>query len=291
MRAALPPPPPAVFRIAAQLRDLRGVVCVVWGARKTKNRWFKEPCISVHVKKKRLRHRLKDQLLPPTIDGYRLDVLEVGVPKPHGLGVRSRIDAGPLGVSTATAVAAKGADALALLSGHGALNAANGQIQLIASDDSFPGEVVDGAFGGGLSLDWALANFPGGAGAADATHPLVDASAPIPLANGLVPGEMLEQYSEERGLFVDGILQGTVLGQVSLGPDIYTSLLSIVSRVGGEPFSVPGDSGSLVVDADRRAVGAIVGGKSELHVFYAYDLARLRGALPLSRYRLFFEDT
>ena len=70
-------PPARVAEIAKELRSMEGVRCVVWGARCTGGRWFRKPCLSVHVKKKLPKARLGKRLLPKSIDGIRIDVIEV----------------------------------------------------------------------------------------------------------------------------------------------------------------------------------------------------------------------
>lgn len=274
-------PPPLALEAARELRQFPGVVCVVWGQRKTGPKWFREPCLSVHVAKKKKRVA-KDQMLPRELHGFRVDVLEVGAPKPH-LSVRDRVTAGALGASTATVLAPSGANVFALTSGHGTLNAS--ELEL----DSFSGTLLGGRFGDSLSVDWALAKFAGAANELDGVHPATGTQAPLRLAADLPLGQKVRHFSRKRDGLVAGVLQGTVLGEVTLGDDTYTSLLSIVSGASGEPFSVPGDSGSLVVDEDGLALGAIVGGKAALHVFYAYDLSRLEGSLSPARFSLFFE--
>jgi hypothetical protein len=273
-------PPPLALKAAEELRQRPGVVCVVWGQRRTGTKWFREPCLSVHVAKKKKR-LAPNQVFPRELHGFRVDVLEVGAPKPH-FSVRDRVT-GALGASTATVLAAHGASVLALTSGHGTLRA--GQLEL----DSFVGTVLGGGFGESRSVDWALAKFPGAAGQLESVHPATGTEAPLRLAADLPLGQKVRHFSRKRGAIITGVLQGTVLGEVTLGDDTYTSLVSIVSGASGEPFSVPGDSGSLVVDEDGLAVGAIVGGKAPLHVFYAYDLSRLEGSLSPARFSLFFE--
>jgi hypothetical protein len=286
-----PAVPPRVLVIAEELRKRPGVVCVVWGSRKKGKRWYhREACISVHVNKKRDPDRLGKQLLPQTIDGYRVDVVEVGKPKLQALGVRHRVDAGALGRSTATLFATRGADAVALLSGHGTLSGANTRVQVSGGGDTIDGSVGPGDFGKGLSVDFAFATFPRAASNIDTSHPELDGSAPFRLTSGPAPGDRVRLFSTKRGMPVSGVFQGTVLGSVELAGESYTSLFSIASRAGQEPFSVVGDSGSLVVDEEGNAAGAIVGGRPDLAVSYAYDLRRLSSALSAARFALFFEE-
>lgn len=287
-RSVTEAPPPEAVEIAKRLQKKPGVVCVTWGARRTRGRWFRGLCLSVHVKKKLPASRLGKRCLPKEVDGIRIDVIEVGTPEHHSLSVQSPIDAGALGISTATVMAKKGADAVALLSGHGTSSA--GSVAAGTNGESFVGTVAGGAFGSGLSVDWAFATFGGEAQSTSTRHPAANATAPLPLAVTAWPGDKLRQFSVSRGKIVEGILQGTVMGEVVLEGETYTSLLSIVSTKSGGAFSVPGDSGSLIVDGDGRAVAAVVGGKTELNVFYAYDLRRLASAMSPSKYSLFFED-
>ena len=89
---------------------------------------------------------------------------------------------------------------------------------------------------------------------------------------------------------VEGIFQGTVVGQIQLEDEVYTSLLSIAATSSGTAFSVPGESGSLIVDTQRRAVGAVVGGRPDKQIFYAYAIQRLAGVISPAKFRLFFKE-
>jgi hypothetical protein len=282
--------PNKVVKIAEELRQLPGVVCVVWGSRKTGKRWIHEPCISVHVKKKLDPDRLGKRKLPKKIAGYRVDVIEAGAPRPHSLSVRDPVDGGNLGSSTATALAVSGNAVAALLSGHATLNAAGREVTIDADGQTFTGKVVNGGFGGGLSADWAFATFSGAAASLDPSHPATNDSSPIAFTRDLSIGDPIQHFSLERGRLVQGFFQGHVIGNVKLGNDVYTSLLSIIPKASAVPFSVPGDSGSLVVDDTLQAVGALIGGKAGVNVFYAYDLTALESMLTAARFGLFFEE-
>lgn len=305
-RSVLEAPPTRVVAIAKELQTLTDVVCVVWGSRKTGKRWFHgDRCLSVHVRKKKPKtdytgeplpdtlaglraldlRKVRKRPLPKKIEGYRVDVLEVGKPKHHSLSVKGRLDAGNLGISTPTVVGTKGADAMALVSGHAARDASN--VRLCG----FDGGVLSGKFGQGLSVDWALVSFAGAAKNAETNHPAAGTSSPLGLSAALASGAKLTQFSGERGAEVKGILQGVVPSNIHFGGAVYSSLLSILRTSTGPPFSVEGDSGSLIVDEDGLAVAAVVGGDESADTFYAYDLRGLRAELSAANFARFFKDS
>jgi hypothetical protein len=296
------PPPARAIAIAVELQTLHGVVCVGWGSRKTGKRvYHKTPCLSVHVGRKgeKTGRTLPDTLeglrqldlrkarnrpLPRFIDGFRIDVLHAGRPKLHSLAATERLRAGSFGTSTPTIVTKDGEDALALVSGHGVLNAST--VRLGGVD----GSVIRGDFGGGLSVDWALVRFRGAAADVDGTHPAADDRAPLRLGSGLANGARVEQFSGQRGIPVQGILQGIVPTNINFNGSIYSSLLSILRLKNGPSFSVDGDSGSLIVDEQGNAVAAVVGGDIRADTFYAYDLRGLEGELSAAELRFFFRN-
>jgi hypothetical protein len=280
-----PPIPPAASELAARLCQLQGVVCAVWGSRRKSGRWrHDQKCLSIHVVKKLTERQAKasGRMLEPVIDGIRIDVLQVGKTTAHSLDVKARLNAGPLGLSTPTALARRGKNAVALLSGHGALDTEQVTI------GGFSGDVTGGRFGGGASVDFALADFIGAGASVVTKHPVTDEPTPIPLASDLDSGDRVMQFSGKRGRSFVGILQGPIDGNVKIGGHLFTGLLSIAPATSAS-FSVDGDSGSLVVDEAGRAVGAVVGRASE-SVYYAYDVARLASILSKSTFELFFKE-
>jgi hypothetical protein len=281
-------------------------VCVVWGSRKRGERWFHDdPCLSVHVNKKGPKSKYKGAPLPDTlaglralgttklgtrafpkaIEGFRIDVLAVGSPKHHSLSAAGRLDTGALGISTPTVVTTSGGDALALVSGHAARDATKVRL------GGFKGSVLQGNFGGGLSVDWALVSFRAAAANTEPSHPATGTNAPLRLARSSAGGASLRHFSRERGVMVDGILQGVVPTNIDFGGAVYSSLLSILRPANGDAFSVEGDSGSLIVDEQGRAVAAVVGGDVNTGTFYAYDLRGLTAELSTVDFARFFKDS
>jgi hypothetical protein len=282
------PIPDHARKIAAELQQIPGVVCVVWGSRRKSNRWRHDhKCLSAHVERKLAPAKLrKAQLLPKKIDGIWIDVLEVGTPKLHVLSADGRLDSGG-SLSTPTLFARRGADALALVSGHATAEA--DEVDVSTPEGSFSGQVELRKFAAGASVDFALVKFVGAAAATNTRHPAAEKSTAITLASRLESGDRLRHFSGKRGRSFTGIYQGVVAGNVRIDGHLYTELLSIAPATSA-PFSVAGDSGSLVVDEKGRAVGGVVG-EASASVFYAYEVARLASLLPQSTFGLFFKES
>lgn len=286
--------PQTAVDAARELRAFPGVVCVVWGSRKTSGRWYKKPCLSVHVVKKHPRTNLGRRLLPKELNGHRIDVLEVGRPKLHVLDVSALVKAVPGSrKSTITALALDGDDAIALLSGHGVLGASS--VTITDGSEAIASGIEAGFAGEGSSVDWALGRCEGGGQEVDTRHRAAGCEPPFPFADGDFPNDTpVMHYSTRRGGLVYGKLQGEVIQEVTIGGSLYTQLLA-VRPTDGMPFSMERDSGSLVVRKDDRvAVGAIVAGPNDsnpaaaVYPTYIYDVRRLASAMGSTDFDRFF---
>ncbi|MEM9455269.1 MAG: hypothetical protein AAGF11_13895 [Myxococcota bacterium] len=314
----LKPPTSKRLRDAARdLLDHPDVVGVMWGDRSKRGRWIDEPCVSVHVLRKQHRsHVAPERRLPRTLMGHRVDVVDVGRPRAHWLGHTDEVTARGLpGAeprrSTATLYFTDDDGLIhGLLCGHGVLPMRGRRI-LRAYDIGGRGrrgagrgrnsrarvQVVDdraGFYSGHLlrgrcdaDEDWALASFPlGKRDDLDAHHLAAGALPPIPRRRGsLVRGAKVWHYSRIRGRHkrFGGIVRQVGLAGVNLLlPDDtdnrYVRVLS-VSGGQGKDFSVPGDSGSLVVDDRGRAVGTVIGGSADGKLSYVLGLQRIESVL------------
>jgi hypothetical protein len=256
-----------------------GVVCVGWGKRHTKGRWYREPCLSVHVKEKIEPDELGRRKFRKTLHGHRVDVIEVGEPVAHQLDVASLLAAPGIGeFSTVTALTVDGNDGFALTSGHAV--AGTNEVTLRDGATTIRGVVEDQAVGTG-AVDWGIVRFANAAAEIDVEHRAVARSCPLPATVDVAQGTAVQHYSARRSGLVGGEVQSVVLTSIEIGGILYTDLLAIMPT-DGVSFSVPRDSGSLVVqESDGLAVGAIVGGpkendpKAASKVSYVYELSRL----------------
>jgi hypothetical protein len=145
--------------------------------------------------------------------------------------------------------------------------------------------------------DYALGVFPGldGDGAA-AGH--LFARAPIPIRKQpLQPGEMVEHYGTLRRRALGGTVRAgnATDEQIELIlPDGsragYGPVLAVTPHPDQDVFSIPGESGSLVFDANRLAVGTLLGASADGAISYVLDLlSGLRSALG-GDFELFFQE-
>jgi hypothetical protein len=114
--------------------------------------------------------------------------------------------------------------------------------------------------------------------------------APTPISTRsaeMMLGETLYHYSPARGRTIAGRFAQT---QAVPGSQLAYEDLAVVHPIAGEPaFSVDGDSGSLVLDGQRRCVGFIVAGSEAGDVSYVLRMNNaLRDRLD-SKFPLFFE--
>lgn len=289
------------------------VTAVFWGWRHTAGSWQPRLALSAHVRRKD--PTVSDErLIPSELHGIAVDVLPVGAVRTHAsLDTADYVQATQSGATRRSAVSAfargPDGDLLMLASGHGTLPPGPGGyrsgpwspsdapwVQLVDDDGTFKyAEVADGAVN--EDLDFAIARLPG-VSADEVLIGNVMATAPIPVRTApLDPGDRLFQLSPVRGRTVTGqfvqhhmggALSGaTVSAQDSGGEEVHFRDLLVAHPQAGEPvFSVAGDSGSLVFDENRQAVGFIVAGAESGIVSYVLPftealIARLGPSFPL----------
>ena len=263
-----------------------GIANKVVGGRRTD-----KPCVVVFVERKVPRSQLRpNDLIPETIEAMKTDVVETGRiqalqartdrwrPAPGGVSIgHYRITAGTLGV------VARRADARMILSNNHVLakeNAASiGDPILqpgpydggtdrdrIATLDAFVPIVFDGF------LDWLLSLF----GIARPVRNVVDAALGKPLSDADVSDEILEigtvsgTVSGTIGMPVKksgrttGLTQGQITAVAATIRVFYglTRTARFRDQLVASALSQGGDSGSLIVDADNRAIGLLFAGSS-----------------------------
>jgi hypothetical protein len=287
-------------------------VGVFFGNGRRNGKWDRENCIVVHVMRKvHALHITPRQRFPEQVAGYYVDVLEVGVPRTHSLDATDEVLAPGTRprTGTFTALVAAPTGGVGLLSGHVTLPFHDAQI--VEEYDRKDGDegvivtAVDGAAGrrfkgdvlrGGISQesDWSLVLFEKAKDAISVNHPLL--GKPPPFARRRTPveeDEPLQHFSRmEGGKVRGGRVQHVGLTDVKLLlPDrserFYARVISVVGTAG--PFSQPGDSGSLVCDARKRAVGTILGGAENGSCSYVVPVDRLEEPLE-GAFAKFFQD-
>ncbi len=304
--------------VARELSKHRGVVGVFRGLRRRGRSWGEEEVLSVHVRRKRAGERLKaSEAIPPSIEGFPTDVVAVGRARLHAaVDSNDQLVAGYDPHKRQSALAALAQDSsgtvLGLGSGHGLLpvDAANktytsvppttnGNLSTFVQEDpaDTAGFVALGSFG--TDVDAALVSFT------TLKPPLallghLFARLPIEVRADDPPlGEFVQQASPGRGRITGQVVSTLALTPVSVGTDdgfsvSYTHVLT-VSGATSLPFSVPGDSGSIVFDAKRRALGFVVAGGADprnpqLRVTYVLrNFSRLKATLG-SSFPLFFSE-
>jgi hypothetical protein len=291
------------------LYGIPGVVGVGWGQRRRGRRWTDELCLCAHVKKKRPMSRVpRDERFPARLNGFPIDVLEVGELRLYASNDRmldhtDEVEApgtdGPR-TGTISALAYTPSGTLALLAGHVALPLRGGRIVRDfkggpAAPISFadpvlshiPGKVLKGEFENGRALDWALASLP----KIDPDELLTKhyaAGQETPLAirrTTLVAKRPVFHYSRlssRRRILRGFIRQVAPVGVEFTAPDetpaTYSGLTMVTSQP-GYPFSLEGDSGSLVVDENDEVIGTIVGGKGDGTTTYVAPIKELMSAV------------
>jgi hypothetical protein len=294
-------------RAAAKLREYPSVFAVGWGRRRRAGQWIAKPCLVAHVRWKHDPPR-KSDWLPRRLDGFDVDVIEAGLPQTlsngvfdHGDRVRSAVT--PLDRRTTPTILQRTSDGIyGLVSGHGSLRLTANGFEHVAGDTieldddgigKSRGDLLSGAVDRGL--DFAYAQF-------DSSD--VDRFSPWHLAAGTPPvparlsplslGEELMHFSRlpSRRKLIHGTLNAVILHDVELNDGhagaINLGALYEVAR-GSEPFALPGDSGSLVVDAQHRAVGVVVGNTSDTNFAFVMSLTGAR-VLDATLFALFFEE-
>lgn len=293
---------PAKLRpVVKRLRLIPGVVGVFWGLPRRGRGWAKEPALCVHVRRKW--HAPPDEHIARTYHGYPTDVLAVGDIRHHSvLDTDDQVESATTRSSIAALARDSDGKVMALLSGHGTLRAVpNGfeagpwgpnQAPWVNFVDDRktrqPIELVDGAVT--PKLDFALGFLLD----TDGEQVLLGhRMSGLPIEVRRTPlglGERLLHFSAERGL----TLSGQVVNEPSdsflhdgVGVDIDRPIT--VRPSGSDPFSVEGDSGSLVFDEERRAVGFVVAGAENHVVSYLVPINRAFSDRMADKFRLFFE--
>lgn len=255
-----------------------------------------------------------DDLIPARIGRYATDVIEAGAPICHGLldTTDSAVTNGPFfrRSSSISAVGISSEGVFALLSGHGALPARDGKIVRGGSWDVpgkrprveisepngslFAGEILRGAIT--PRSDAALVTFAGLAPErAFRGHLFSHGRVPALLSPPKL-GTRVKQYGTVRRATMTGVVRQVLSSNsIRLGmPDQTRSDYADIFLVSPNPFqgafSVPGESGSLVITDKNEAIGTIVGGSSDGSVSYVLGLGGVKSMLGKRFSALFFEE-
>jgi len=288
--------PREVARAAAALKaQFSGVAGVFWGRGKTARRRHRKPHLCVHVYWKR--DVTDAELIPNPFMGFPTDVIEVGRPQAHALGSTcDLVGSGLVRHGTIAAVADDGAgSAIALMSGHVVLATAHGSIltdyvgtptggtPLHAIDDDgalFRGRVLRGRLANHRDIDFAIARFGGVAGMAlNPVHRLLGAPPFGTRSVALIDGEPLHHDAIAQGR--RGRMTGSFDQQAATELELrlpdgtsgdYVDVIAVSSLAGEPPFSIEGDSGSLVFDDARTVVGMVLGSTAHHDIAYVLPI-------------------
>ena len=303
--------PPEARQLAAELAGRPGVTGCFWGSRRRRGVWQSENVLSVHVRRKSSR---ADGQIPESRYGISTDVIAVGSVSLHAMiDTADFVRATSASDRRRSAVSALGLDGdriVALLSGHGTLRTAGSGFQSgpwpaddapwvkVVDEDSTArlAELVDGVVA--PDLDFALAELPN----LDPDEVLLGhtlASSPIVARSAsMVQNERLVHFSPMRGRSMAGRYVQTQLLTAEGGltatdgeSEVVLRDVLVVRPIAGEPaFSVAGDSGSLVFDADRRAVGVVVAGTEAGDLSYVLPLNQTFEDRLGKNFQCFFEN-
>jgi hypothetical protein len=301
-RSAFPstcePIPDEVVAAAEALKDqFSGVVGVFWGHGTSKGVRHSDKRLCVHVRWKRPEEDPSArEMISSRWRGIPTDITEVGRPRAHALDFTDDLF-GRSGKTRRGAIAGIASDdlhgALALVSGHVTLPLRDGKIvRSYAGGESaevrvvetggniFDGDVVRGQLGG--AVDFALVRFAGAKGDAVNTHHAVAGRTPfIARSIALIDGENLHHFSalpnRRKPIFGQYDQAAATPVEFTL-PDerdaTYESLIAVRST-DTLPFSLEGDSGSLVVDDGPRVVGMVLGASSDFKIGYVLPVSAL----------------
>jgi hypothetical protein len=144
-----------------------------------------------------------------------------------------------------------------------------------APNASHDGILLRGRFGG--PVDWAVMRFDTSPTDTDHSHWAALAEAPLRLRGEVLQrGESVVHASVTRRKRISGEIDGYSPLPVQLRVDgiveQYVGVV-VVRSVNGEDFSIPGDSGSLVVDAEKRAWGVVIGCSDDGKLAFVLTLA------------------
>jgi hypothetical protein len=267
-------------RAAAKLEGLPGLVGIFRGVRRRKGRWTDEPTLTCFVRRKRARTSVRpSERIPRQIDGVATDVVAIGRPRHHAAvdsadQLLVRYDATQRTSAISALVMHPDGGMVALGSGHGLLPVqgagfATGSWSAgvrrigVFGENVQPGSLWLGEIG--QDRDYGIVRFPALSPPTALDGHLL-ARAPIPLARRRVAAnDAVQHLASVRGFRVTGRIVAESIRGVPITlrstAGITTSYEDVIAVVGDElPFSLPGESGSLVFDDARRALGFVVGG-------------------------------
>lgn len=298
-------------RVSSEVMTMPGVVGVFWGHRRRGQDWSKERVLCVHVERKGAVRAVDE--VPARMGRYATDVIEVGAPMCHGLldTTDSAVTSGPFfrRTSSVSAVGVNTEGVFALLSGHGSLPALNGKImrggawdvpgkrpriEVSEPDGSvFAGEILRGAIT--PRSDSALVAFAGlDPERAFRGHLFSHGRVRVRLSPPKL-GTNVKQYGTVRRATMTGFVRQVLssnsirLGMPDQTRSDYADVLLVSPNPFQGPFSVRGESGSLVLTDKNEAIGTIVGGSSDGSVSYVLGLGGVKSMLG-KRFSVFFEE-
>lgn len=289
-------------RFVRRLERRAGVSGVGWGLRRDGDGWSDEIGLSVHVRspggepswsaKARTRKR---------IAGFDIEVLPVADPATQAIDCTDPVIAPDQGHSTPTVcVRTSDGHGLGLVSGHGCLPFTAGRMvrryddaghngHVIVIDDGghrCSGRLLAGSCGAGGRVDWGVVRFESGEDV-DVGHGTAGATAPLRWrSTPLAAGEALYHHSRARRALKRGLAVQITSERLRMpdgGYDLYRGI-AMVAWDDADGFSVASDSGSLVIDMNNRAIGAVLGGSARDRCSYVVLLSYL-AALPRARTR------
>lgn len=275
------------------------------GPRRTAAEWIPERCLCFYVREKFSEAQITEgtratRALPRRIDGLRTDVLAIGEFRANDISHLSEFRSLHATFGAAALATPQGGPHLALVAGHAALPRGpggswtpiwqgGGQVQVQA----FYGDIVGGRFGGGGSVDWAVARLHVPAHKITLQNHVTGAPPPQPHTGVFQPHQPVHFHSPARHVSITGeVLHFTGDLQVWVGGSpthaAYSNLLIIRSTTPGQNFSVDSDSGSLVFDQENRAIGMIVGSSDAEPISAIATISALLGDSNFAPFRPIF---
>ena len=131
----------------------------------------------------------------------------------------------------------------------------------------------------GGEVDWAVAQFPDTHDDdTDPGHAAAFEDAPIKVRGSMLrEREPVRHASSPRHKRMTGVIHSFSATPIQLrvGPDVVEYSGVVIIESGDEPFSIEGDSGSLIVDDERLAWGLVLGGSDDGLYSYALTLPPL----------------
>lgn len=279
------------IRAAAEaILEEKGTRGVCLGLRRRGGQWREEVCITVFVETKWPADRLHPgEAFGARFPGLPIDVIEVGATRTTTVTAADLVYHESLDDRSAiTAVLNYTSGVWLLTSGHGVVPQGKpgatvskpGALQVFVSDDNvsrYTSTVHFAEFNG--SADSALLRLDDGPDAL-VEHPATASCPPFTLrTEPIVHNTLVRHYSPNRRRMVEGVVTAfadydTPTGVYITAPSgdvvFYPEIYCVTPTEG--TFSEPGDSGSLVVDADRMVVGTVVGGSKSSALSFVLPL-------------------